>query len=84
MARKQPTASQRQLLESQVSQLATLVQDLAPRAQVEMTFEQYEDEDAHIYIGFDHRVGHFRPLKIMAGVVKHHVPQMFRCFLLGT
>jgi len=50
MARKQTTASQRQLLESQLSTLAALIQDLAPQAQVEITFEQYEDEDAHIAI----------------------------------
>ena len=30
--------------------LATLITDLAPQAQVEMTFEQYEDEDAHVYV----------------------------------
>ncbi|MGH8072220.1 MAG: hypothetical protein ACRERE_44710 [Candidatus Entotheonellia bacterium] len=50
MARKQTTASQRQLLESTLSSLATLSTDLAPQAQVEMTFEQYEDEDAHVYV----------------------------------
>lgn len=50
MARKQTTASQRQLLESQLSHLAALIQDLAPQAQVEITFEQYEDEDAHVYV----------------------------------
>jgi hypothetical protein len=50
MARKQTTASQRQLLDSSLSTLATLITDLAPQAQVEITFEQYEDEDAHINI----------------------------------
>jgi hypothetical protein len=50
MACKQTTASQRQLLESALSLLATLMTDLAPQAQVEMTFEQYEDEDAHVYV----------------------------------
>jgi hypothetical protein len=50
MARKQITASQRQLLESTLSTLATLITDLALQAQVEMTFEQYEDEDAHVYV----------------------------------
>jgi hypothetical protein len=50
MACKQTTASQRQLLESTLSSLATLMTDLAPQAQVEMTFEQYEDEDAHVYV----------------------------------
>jgi hypothetical protein len=50
MARKQTTASQRQLLESTLSSLATWITDMVPQAQVEMTFEQYDDEDAHIYV----------------------------------
>ena len=50
MARKQTTASQRQLLERTLSQLATWIQDLAPQAEVDITLEQYEDEDAHLYI----------------------------------
>ena len=50
MARKQASASQRQLLESTLSQLATMIQDLVPQAQVDITFEQYEDEDAHVYV----------------------------------
>jgi hypothetical protein len=50
MARKQTTASQRQLLERTLSDLAALITDMAPQAQVEMTFEQYEDEDAHVYV----------------------------------
>ena len=50
MARKQTTASQRQLLERTLSQLATWIQDLAPQAEVDITLEQYEDEDAHIYV----------------------------------
>ena len=50
MARKQTTASQRQLLESTLSQLATWIQDLASQAEVDITLEQYEDEDAHLYI----------------------------------
>lgn len=50
MARKQTTASQRQLLERTLSQLATWIQDLAPQTQVDITLEQYEDEDAHLYV----------------------------------
>ena len=50
MARKQTTASQRQLLERTLSQLATWIQDLAPQAEVDVTLEQYEDEDAHLYV----------------------------------
>ena len=50
MARKQTTARQRQLLERTLSQLATWIQDLAPQAEVDVTLEQYEDEDAHLYV----------------------------------
>ena len=50
MARKQTTASQRQLLERTLSELATWIQDLVPQARVEITLEQYEDEDAHLYV----------------------------------
>jgi len=50
MARKQTTPSQRQLLESTLSSLATLSTDLAPQAQVEIPFEQCEDEDTHVYV----------------------------------
>ena len=50
MTRKQTTASQRQLLERTLSQLATWIQDLAPQAEVDVTLEQYEDEDAHLYV----------------------------------
>ena len=27
-----------------------MIQDLVPQAQVDITLEQYEDEDAHVYI----------------------------------
>ena len=50
MARKQTTASQRQLLERTLSQLTTWIQDLAPQVEVDITLEQYEDEDAHLYV----------------------------------
>jgi hypothetical protein len=50
MARKAITASQQQLLEQALSNLAAMIQDLSPQAEVEITFEQYEDEDAHVYI----------------------------------
>ena len=50
MARKATTASQQQLLEQTLSNLTAMIQDLSPQAEVEITFEQYEDEDAHVYI----------------------------------
>jgi hypothetical protein len=50
MARKPTPANQQQFLEQTLSQLAILIQDLSPQTEVEITFEQYEDEDAHVYI----------------------------------
>ena len=50
MARKPTTANQQQLLEQTLSNLTALIQDRSPQAEVEITYEQYEDEDAHIYI----------------------------------
>lgn len=50
MAPKQAPDSQRQLSERTLSNLATWIQDLTPQAQVEITSEQYEDEDLHIYV----------------------------------
>ena len=50
MARKPTTANYQQLLEQSLSHLTALIQDLSPQAEVEITYEQYEDEDAHVYI----------------------------------
>ena len=50
MARKPTTASQQQLLEQTLSNLTATIKDLSPQAEVEITFEQYEDEDAHVYV----------------------------------
>jgi hypothetical protein len=50
MARKPTTTSQQQLLDQALSHLTALIQDLSPQAEVEITYEQYEDEDAHVYI----------------------------------
>jgi hypothetical protein len=50
MARKPTTASQQQLLEQTLANLTSMIKDLSPQAEVEITFEQYEDEDAHVYV----------------------------------
>ncbi len=50
MVRKQTTANQEQRLDQTLSNLTVTIQDLAPQAKVEITFEQYEDEDAHVYV----------------------------------
>ena len=50
MARKRLIPSQQELLEEKLSELTSLIKGLAPEAQVEISFEQYEDEDASIDI----------------------------------
>jgi len=41
--------------------------------------ERYETEKS----GFDHRVGHFRPLRITGRVPKPLFSQRLRCFYMG-
>ena len=50
MSRKRKAPRQRDLLETKISELTALIKDLSPQARVEISFEQYEDEDAHIHI----------------------------------
>lgn len=38
------------LLDSKISELTTLIKELSPDARVEISFECYEDEDAHIRV----------------------------------
>lgn len=50
MPRKKKTPSQPDLLESKLSELTLLVKELSPQARVEISFEQHEDEDAHVHV----------------------------------
>jgi hypothetical protein len=50
MAHKRKTPSQRELLDSKLAELAALIKDASPQARIESSFEQYEDEDAHVYV----------------------------------
>ncbi len=50
MARERLIPRQQELLEEKLSELASLIKDLAQEAQVEISFEQYEEEDASINI----------------------------------
>jgi hypothetical protein len=50
MPRKPKTPSRQDLLETKLSELTALIKDLSPQARVEISFEQYEDEDAHIHV----------------------------------
>lgn len=38
------------LLDSKISELTDLIKELSPQARVEISFERYEDEDAHIRV----------------------------------
>ncbi len=50
MVHKRKMPSQQKLLDNRLTELAALIKDLSPQACVEISFEQYEDEDAHVYV----------------------------------
>jgi hypothetical protein len=50
MARKRKTPRQPKFLDSQIAELVTLIKEVSPPSRIEISFEQYEDEDAHIYV----------------------------------
>ena len=50
MPRNPKTPSGKDLLDTKVSELTALIKELSPQASVEVSFERYEDEDAHIRV----------------------------------
>lgn len=38
------------LLDAKISELTNLIKELSPQARLEISFERYEDEDAHIRV----------------------------------
>jgi hypothetical protein len=50
MTHKRKTPSQQRLLDGRLAELAALIKDISPQARVEISFEQYEDEDAHVCV----------------------------------
>jgi len=50
MPRAPKTPSGKDLLDSKVSEMTALIKELSPDARVEVSFERYEDEDAHIRV----------------------------------
>ena len=50
MPRKKKTPSQPDLLETKLSELTLLIKELSPQARIEISFEQHEDEDAHVRV----------------------------------
>ena len=50
MPRTPKTTSRQDLLETKLSEITALIKELSPQARVEISFEQYEDEDAHIRV----------------------------------
>ena len=50
MPRTPKTPNQQDLLETKLSEITALIKELSPQARVEISFERYEDEDAHIRV----------------------------------
>lgn len=50
MPRTPKTPSDRDLLDTKISELTTLIKELSPQARVEVSYERYEGEDAHIRV----------------------------------
>jgi hypothetical protein len=50
MARKRKTPSQQKSLDSQIAELVALIKEVSPPSRIEISFEQYEDEDVHICV----------------------------------
>lgn len=50
MPRTPKTPNEQNLLETKLSELTALIKELSPQARVEISFERYEDEDAHIRV----------------------------------
>ena len=56
MPRTPKTPNQQDLLETKLSEITALIKELSPQARVEISFERYEDEDAHIRVYPPHSV----------------------------
>jgi hypothetical protein len=50
MPRKRKNPRRSELLDITLSELASLIKDLSPQSRVEISYAQYEDEDAHISV----------------------------------
>jgi hypothetical protein len=50
MPRTPKTPGRKDLLETKISELTALIKELSPQARVEISFERYEHEDAHIRV----------------------------------
>ena len=50
MARKRKTPGHQKFLDSQIAEFVALIKEVSPPSRIEISFEQYEDEDAHIYV----------------------------------
>ena len=57
MSRKRKSSSHLKLLEAHLSALTVFVKDLAPESRVEISYAQYEDEDAHVSIHLPETAG---------------------------
>lgn len=50
MPRSPKTPTGKDLLDTKLSEMTSLIKEWSPQARVEVSFERYEDEDAHIRV----------------------------------
>lgn len=50
MPRKRKNPSRSELLDITLSEIAGFIKDLSPKSRVEISYAQYEDEDAHVEV----------------------------------
>lgn len=50
MPRPPRTPSKSDLLETKISEVTALIKGISPQSRVEISFERYEDEDAHVRV----------------------------------
>jgi hypothetical protein len=50
MSRRRKVDERTDLLEKKLSELTSLIKDLSPLSSVEISYAQYEDEDAHVHV----------------------------------
>jgi len=59
----------RDLLEAKLTELSSFIKDLSPESRVEISFEQYEDEDAHVRVYLPPTIephkGNLKPLNLL-------------------
>ncbi len=86
MSRKRNSPDRHVLIENMIYELTALVKDLSPQARVEISFEQYEDEDAHIrvYPPLTTKEGEVRRIELTLGEHCNDILLETGLFILGA